>query len=262
MKGLVPPTLLFGLGFMPESQVYANCLRNEVIRRMFTADLQKNLYPSNEFYKNSKVDEGIAIDSEAVEVPQAGARPKVIKNPTQRPIPMRNRKDDKKYYSVDLYETEPDIVTNINQSLVSYDKRAAILEDHINTLNQRIADEIAIKWFPTVSTNFLRTNGGDGDGAKVAGMTGNRKELIYQDWIDLASLFDRMNIPDDGRRCAMVYSDQVAEIKRIDQFRDYDKTGIQGQFASGAVGKVQNFQIYKRSIPLVCSSGLLVNPYG
>lgn len=235
---------------------------SEVIRRLFSADLQKNLYPDSEFYKNSKVDSGIAIDSEGVDVPQAGAPPAVIKNPTQRPIPLRNRKDDKKSYVVDLYETEPDIVTNINQAVVTYDKRAAVLEDHISTLNQRIADELMIKWFPTKAANIIRTSGAGTSGSKVTGMTGNRKELTYQDFIDLAALMDRMKVPDDGRRCILVYTDQIAEIKKIAEFRDYDKSGIQGQFSTGAVGKIQNMNVYKRSVTPVVSTGLMVNPFG
>ena len=261
--GLIPAGILFLYGCVPSNSIVnTHALNSEVIRRMFSADLQKNLYPDGEFYKNSKVDDGIAIDSESVDVPQAGAPPKVIKNPTQRPIPLRNRKDDKKSYSVDLFETEPDIVTNINQSIVSYDKRAAVLEDHISTLNQRVADEMAIRWFPTKGSNLIRTSGTANTGSKVTGMVGSRKELAYQDFIDLAALMDRMNVPDDGKRCLLIYSDQVAEIKKIPEFRDYDKTGVVGNLSTGSIGRIQNFNIYKRSVTPVVSTGLVVNPYG
>jgi hypothetical protein len=53
------------------------------------------LYPNNEFYKNSKVDEGVAYTALSVEVPQSGLPPRVFKNPQSLPVPSRLNKDDK-----------------------------------------------------------------------------------------------------------------------------------------------------------------------
>lgn len=158
---------------------------------------------------------------------------------------------------MDLYATEPDVVTDVNQAIVSYDKRGAILEDHSMQLNTRIADELGYIWLPTLATNFIRTSRAadpidpNKRGSMVAGMTGTRKLMTYQDFIDLASLMDRMEIPDDGNRRILIYTDQQAEIKKIAEFRDFDKTGVVGQFANGSIGKIQNMHVYKRSRPLL-----------
>lgn len=257
-------SVLFMSGFIPHDYYAAGALRNEVIRKVFSSDLQKNLYPDNSFYKgNAKVDSGVAIDAESVDIPQAGLPPKVLKNPEVRPIPMRVRKDDKKTYGVDLFETQPDLITNINQDLVTYDKRAAVLEDHISQLNTRIADEIAIRWSPTKADNIIRTTGTGNTGSKIAGMSGTRKEVTYKDLIAICALLDRMEVPDDGRRCLLIYSDIInLELKAISEIKDYDKTGIAGVFASGAIGRLQNMNVYKRtSVPIADTNGF-AKPYG
>lgn len=245
----IAAAVLFALACVPATNVYfpQGSLHSEVIRRIFSSELQKNLYPANEFYKTSKVDAGLGITATVVEIPQAGLPPTVIVNPEVRPIPARVRKDDKKVYEVNLYETQPDIVSDLNQAVVSYDKRAAVLEDHVNSLNTRIASEIAVAWSPTKSYALILTTGANGTGTKLAGMTGSRKEVTYQDFINLATLLDNQNVPDDGQRNILIHPSQVAELKKIAEFRDFDKTGIQGQFASGAIGKIQNFNVYKRT---------------
>lgn len=240
---------VFSLGFLSETRP-TGVLRNEVIKTIFSSDIQKNLYPDNEFYKSSKVDPGVAIDAESVDVPQAGTPPKVIKNPVERPIPMRIRKDDKKSYGVDLYETEPDLITNVNAALLPYNKRQVITEDHVNTLNLRIADELQIIWSPSLADNILRTTGANGTGSKISGMTGSRKEVTEDDFISIAALLDRMGVPDDGKRVMLIYTDIYSEIKRIASFKDFDKTGLVGTFQTGAIGKIQNMNVFKRNVPL------------
>lgn len=227
----------------------------ELIITLFSADLQKNLYPANEFYKNSKLDAGVDINCLTIQIPQAGALPAVIKNPQTLPIPARIRQDDITSYAVDMYATEPDVVTDVNQAVLSYNKRAAILEDHQNVLNTRIADELAFLWGPTLAANILRTTGTGNTGTLLTGATGLRKEITYQDIINAATLMDRMNVPDDGNRRVLLTADQIGEIKKIDQFRDYDKSGMTGQLASGAVGLIQGFQIFKRSRGLAYNVG-------
>lgn len=227
------------------------------------AELQANLYPENEFYKNSRVVGGVAIDAEYVEIPQAGARPNVVKNPEERPLKTRIRKDDKKGFEVDLYETEPDLVTKRNQDLVTYDKVKGVQDDHINTLNQRIADELVIKWCPTVAPNIIYTTGGT-TGIMLPAFTGSRKLYLKSDFVALRALLDRMGIPDDGRRCIYFYGDILTvEVGLIAEYNDYDKTGVVGnRLKGGAIGMIENMNVYKRNVPLVVNSSGIVKPYG
>jgi hypothetical protein len=258
---IVVSSLLFITGFIPR-KMEIGILKNEVIVTLFSNDLQENLYPANEFYKACNVDPGVAIDKATVEVPQAGTPPAVIKNPQTLPVPARIRADDKKSYDVDMYVTEPDIVTDVNQAIVSYDKRSAILKDHVSVLNTRIADELMYLFSPSLSSNIKRTSGTGNTGSLYAGMTGTRKEITYQDIIDVATLMDRMEIPDDGQRRVLLYTDQVAEIKKIAEFRDFDKSGVVGQLASGAIGKLQGFTVYKRSRSPLFTTGAVKKTFG
>lgn len=261
VNSLIIGTLLFSLGFVKRTSP-VGILRTEVITTIFSSDLQKNLYPANEFYKGAKVDTGVAINAIGIDVPQAGTPPNVVKNPTTLPIPARVRADDKKSYLVDLYATEPDIVTDVNQAIAAYDKRAAILADHSDTLNTRIADELVYLWSPSQAANIKRTSGANNTGSTAGAMTGVRKEITLQDIIDVATLMDRMNVPDDGQRRVLFYTDQIAELKKIPEFRDYDKTGIVGNLANGALGKIQNINVYKRSKAPLFTSGLVKKAVG
>jgi len=69
----VAAAALFAAGFVPVKLNLGTAFRNEVVTTIFSKELQKNLYPDNSFYKGCKVDEGVAINAETVEVPQAGA---------------------------------------------------------------------------------------------------------------------------------------------------------------------------------------------
>lgn len=254
---------IFALGLIPSSyKLPVGVLRNEVVTTIFSSELQKNIFPDNAFYKNSKVDAGVAINAVSVQIPQAGTPPNTLLNPDVLPVKARIRKDDILSYNVDQIVTEVDIVTDVNQAIVSYDKKGGVLEDHINTINTRVASEIPIRWAPTLSTNFKASTGGGNSGSLYTGMTGTRKELTYQDFIDLCTLMDNMNVPDDGQRCMLIWTSQVSEIKKIAEFRDFDKTGIAGQFQNGSLGRVQNMNVYKRSVPLLFSSANVVKAYG
>lgn len=255
---------IFALGLIPSTQSYypVGSLRSELVRTVYSADLQKNLYPDDAFYKNSKVDSGVDINAKTVTVPNAGARPEVIKNPVTLPVPARVREDAVVTYDVDQYVTPIDVVTDVNMAVLTYDKRKAIMEDHINTLNQRIADELQILWAPTLAANIIRTTGTANTGTKIGAMSGNRKEILEADLIKICTYLDLMNVPDDGRRCLLVYTEQIAELKALPSIKDFDKSGIVGQFQTGAIGRIQNMNVYKRSVPLVYSSAPAKKAYG
>ena len=58
----------------------------EQITKLFSKEIQENLFPVNEFYKSSKLDANVSSQFGVVQVPQAGAAPTVVKNPTSFPL--------------------------------------------------------------------------------------------------------------------------------------------------------------------------------
>jgi len=218
----------------------------EVLKRLFSADIQKNLYPNNEFYKNSKVDAGILADVTNVEIPQSGATPTVVENPSSFPLTVGSRTDNVVTYAVDVIATLPIQLQDDNLLVSSADKRKDVLEDHIDTLNTRVADKLAYLWAAVPAANIVRTSGADAP-ALLSGATGTRKKVTLQDFIDAMRIMDNMDA-NSQKRIALVSANMYAEILQagLSGFVGSDKL-TSDLIAMGVVGKLFNTLIYQRS---------------
>jgi len=220
----------------------------EAIKQLITAELEKSLYPKNEFYKSSKVDAGGDADVETVTVGQAGTGAEVIENPAPGdfPLAISDRTDDVKTYPVDLIATKPTKVTWNNQLLVSYDKRQDVIDDHRRVINTRVADKIAYNWMPTEAANIVRTSG-DPILAKLTGATGNRKAFKIEDWIEALRVLNNMDLMDENYQ-ALVSANFLAEIRNagIKEFLGSDKLST-ALLEKGAVASLLGVPIWTRS---------------
>lgn len=218
----------------------------EVLKKLFSADIQKNLYPANEFYKNSKVDAGILADVTEVEVPQSGDDPDIEENPSSFPLAISPRTDNVKKYDVDQVATKPQRFTNSNQLTASYDKRLDILESHINTLNTRVADKMAYVWTPTLATNIVRTSGADKT-ATLDGATGTRKALRLEDFIEAKRILSRMDAK-SNILYGLLSADMEAEmtLAGLNGFVPSDKLSTE-LLEKGIIAKLFNIHFYSRS---------------
>jgi hypothetical protein len=211
---------------------------------VFTKDIQENLFPDNEFYKNSK-DDSMWLDGRYVRLPQAGAIPNVERNRTTLPAQINKRNDDAEEYEVDEFTTDPILIQDTEEMQLSYAKRQSVLYDHTNTLNTNVADNFGQIWMPTLGSNFVRTTGGT-TVATAPGASGNRKLIQYADWVDAVTLLDRMDVP-QADRFACVPASIYGQMLKIDQFIDYQKRGLVDLIKKGIVGEILGIQIYKRS---------------
>lgn len=217
----------------------------EQLVKLFSKELQENLFPNNEFYKQSKLDGGIDVKAKTVEVPQAGSTPTVTKNATVFPLTIGTRTDDVLTYSVDLYNTEPIHIQDVNEMVINYSKRSDVIKDHARTLNTRIADEMAYSWAPTAGSNIIVTTGTADGTALAPGATGTRKVITYDDIVSLAMMFDIDDI-DMSARNLLVDTRLYAQLLKIDQFINFDyfnrKPTVDGQ-----VGEIFGMKVFKRS---------------
>jgi hypothetical protein len=246
-----PAAYFFGLflflcGLMPRYTPNGS-FRNEVIRTVFSKDLQEKLFPDNSFYKAGQKDEGVDIDAKTVEVPQdEDGEAQYVINPTKFPLESYAEEDKKKTYDVDLLATKPELVTDLNQALVSYDKRGAKLRKHANTLNTLIANRIGYHWSPTKAEFIRQTTGSTNHVASAPGATGNRKRVTKEDMIYFQTMFNDLDIPLDGRR-AVFPAHMYEDLLLIPDFVDADKLGKMGAVPSGVIGSIYGFMIYIRS---------------
>jgi len=217
----------------------------EQIVKLFSKELQENLFPQNAFYKQSKVDGNIGAAFGSVEIPQSGAVPTILKNPSSFPLTPSQRTDDVKTYLVDLYATDPIHIEDLNEIVTNYNKRGDILKDHTRSLNTRIADEIAFSWAPTVAANKSIMTGTADASALAPGATGTRKVLTREDLADLAIKFDIDDV-DAGARNLLVDARLYAQLLKIDTFINFDYVNRKPT-VDGQIGEIFGMKVFKRS---------------
>ena len=217
----------------------------EQIVKLFSKELQENLFPSNEFYKQSKVDGGIGAKFGTVEVPQAGAVPGITLNPSVFPLTPAQRTDDVKTYTVDNYATDAIHIEDVNEIVTNYSKRADILKDHSRSLNSRIADEMAVAWAPTLAAQKIFTSGTADGTALAPGATGTRNALTRNDFADLAIRFDIDDV-DAGARNLLVDARLYAQLLKIDSFVNFDYVNRKPT-VDGQIGEIFGMKVFKRS---------------
>jgi hypothetical protein len=243
-EGLLVAMTLFLIGFIP-FKMPSGVLGAEVIRILFSQLIESNLFPENEFYKQSRLDAGFNPNAASVEIPQAGSVPTISKNPSSFPLAVGARTDDKKTYVIDQYATLPIQLQDLNQLVTSYDKRADIMRDHLLALNTRLAEEILFGWAPTAGTQILRTTG-SARAAGAPGATGNRKAIVYADIVAVHKKFNSQDIPQSGRMM-VVSANLYADLLAIDNFITFDKIGSGQALVTGAVGMLLGFNVFLRS---------------
>lgn len=242
---LITGLIFFLLGFLPVPSV-TGVANEEVIRRIFSKDLQDMLFPPNEFYSSAQVDEGITTDAKIIEIPQdENGEADYIVNPKKLPLEVVTEDDTKKTYESDHIVTKPQLITNLNQALVSYDKRAAKLRKHANTINTQAANRIANAWGPTKGDYIRQTTSADTRPATLTGATGTRKRISKADWLWAFSAMNDLNIPQEGRR-VLIPTYMYEDLLYIDDFIDADKLKAQGRLEAGQIGSVLGFSIFMR----------------
>ena len=220
---------------------------SEVLKRLFSSDLQERLFPDNSFYAGCQAD-AAAVDVDTIEIPQDedGDAASVV-NPQKLPLPMNIEEDKKLTYGADLLATLPTVVTYQNQLLTSYDKRAAKMRKHQRTLEAMLADRIMYGWAPTVSNFIKLTTGGTTRAATAPSATGTRKVAIDSDIMQFMTLFNRLNIPNDGRRRMVVSPEFLEDIINIKKSWGQGSEQNNDLLEKGAVAQIFTFNVYVRS---------------
>ena len=220
-------------------------LRNEVLRQLLTSDLQEALYPDNAFYANAQSD-GAGIDTKVIVIPQdEDGDVETYENPSSYPLEVGTEEDLRKEYAADLLVTKPVAITWQNQRLLTYDKRAAKLRKHANSLDTQIADKIMYGWAPTVS-DFIADTTGTARNAFAPGATGQRRRATDDDFKALMTLFNTENVPVAGRRCVVnpyLYEDLLEIKKEYGQGTQENNELLE----TGAVAFIHTFNVYLRS---------------
>lgn len=225
---------------------------NEVVLKRFASDVQEKLFPDNSFFQGAQVDVGADINQTTVEIPQdEDGSVETVVNPTQFPLAISTQEDTKKSYSIDLIATKPTLVTDLEQAVLSYDKRAVKLRKHTNTLETLVADRILYNWSPDASGLIAQTTGSTTRAAHAPGATGVRKRVADDDILAIMSKMTDQFVPMDGRRRAVaptyMYEDLMRLIKEQKNYQETKNMIVD----KGAIGVLYGFQIFLRQNTVV-----------
>ncbi len=195
-----------------------------------------------------------------VYIPQAGAKPNVVKNRSSLPAVAVQRGDTAIFYALDVYSTDPTLITWTEGMEISYAKTDSVLGDHTNTLAEIVGDDMLYNWVrgfkPTVGggsavdyipvANQLKTTGAATSVNAVDGQTGQRKALHYKNFQTAQALMNKQNVP-KADRFAMVESNMLQEF--IDSLSQNQMAAFQGSvdLKNGVIGSFAGFTFLERS---------------
>lgn len=230
----------------------------ELLKRQFSSDLQKNLFPANEYYKQSKNDSAF-IDSDSVQLPHVGAIPTVEMDRTTKGEASK-RADSASEYKLHEFSTDPTWLQYSEALLVAYDKRASILSEHVMALNTAIADYMAAAWGGSANVTVIRTTGDARPVSGVPSATGNRDRASLADLQAVQKKFNEDNIPQAGRYAVITpaFMEDMLQIPEV-KSADFNNTK---PLVEGSVGRFLGIDFFVRSKVNVFTTGGTIRPYG
>jgi hypothetical protein len=210
--------------------------------------IMENLYKDNEFLEQSFSESDNVLGGVVVHIPQAGAKPTVVKNRSSFPATAVRRTDSDVTYPLDTFSTDPTHIPNLEKNEISYDKQESVFGDHRQSLSENIADEILYKWVNALPAgNILRTTGSLVASALSPGATGTRRKFVKESLADARKLMNKQKISKQNR-FALIPSDLYAELLEDSDLKQRD--GVNGgetDFKEGKLVKLYGFVLIERA---------------
>lgn len=225
------PKMHDGLGMAIQKEIWMN----SIIEGLF-AD---NSFLSKAFSADEFVNAG-----KTVHIPNAGAPSGVVKNRSSFPATVSQRTDVDLTFNLDNYSTNPIKIDLAETVELSYNKRESVLRQDRATLHNAISEGVLYEWFPLIA-NAIRTTGG-AVVAHTPSATGNRKAFTKDDVKKAMTIFNKQDIPAEGR-FMLVDADMYDQLIGSMSTQEAMAFHAQVDVANGVVGKLYGFNIMMRS---------------
>jgi hypothetical protein len=239
----------------------------KVPQEFWSSYIVEKLFKSNPHLRLCVNEDKFVKGGAIVYIPQAGARPNVVKNRASLPAAAVQRGDTAVFYPLDTWSTDPTMITWAEANEISYAKQDSVLGDHTSTLAESIGDEIAYAWVrgfkPAVGggstveyipvTRQIPTSGASTAVNPDDGQTGTRLAFTYKELTKAQAKFNKDNVPKE-ERYAMIESymlEQLQDSFTANQMAAYQQTV---DLPNGVLGKFAGFTILDRSSVLAFSN--------
>ena len=217
---------------------------NDVIVETWRPYIIERFWKDNAFLSFVSDASDSVLQGRIVHIPQPGAKPTVVKNRSSFPAAAARRADTDIVYALDEYTTDPTHIPNIDAVHLSYSKQDSVLGDHMQVLNELVADDLLIKWASSTNVPIIRTTGAAI--APVSGQTGNRKGFGHADLKKLMIRFNTDGVPKSERYIIIddnmyeFFYDSLSDTQSKDFSRYIDAE-------NGVIGKLHSFNIMTRA---------------
>ena len=222
-----------------------------------------NLFKDNDILSKAYREDDYVLGGKVVHIPQAGPKPVIVKDRSTLPATASERTDTDITYPLEWYSSDPIRIRNAEQAELSYEKMQSVLGETMEAFQDRMADEMIIKWLVgAIDASNIQLTTGANAAAKVAGQTGTRKVLTVNDVKALALKFNLQNIAKNDRVLLLESNllDELTSDLSITQSRDFSQYF---DASKGIVGKLFGFEIMERSnVGIVNAANDTVDAYG
>lgn len=215
----------------------------------------ENLFKDNMFITKCFDESDSVLSGSVVHIPQGGAKPTVVKNRSSFPATVVQRTDTDITYTLDVYTTDPTLITDAETKEISYQKVDSVLSEHMSGLNESIADQILYKWAPTAAGQIITMTGSAVATALAPGATGTRTKFLKEDLKKAQQNMNKANIAKEDRY-ALFPTDVLAQL--LDDADLIKRDGVNGNetdLKNGIVLKLYGFNIMERSDTTVYTTG-------
>jgi len=216
-------------------------------KQIWLSAIQENFFPNDSFAVRS-VDDSAFVNFKTVHVPNAGAPSGVVINRAFNQkgasAGTAQRTDNDLTYDIDELTTNPVHIENIEMVELSYDKRASILANDRQQLQDTAAQNLLYKWYQ--ATGAIETTGAARTAHTSTTATGNRKKITKANVLALATKFNQDNVPATGRVLlldAVMYADLLDDLTTTELSAFLASADAQ----NGTVGKLYGFDVMMRS---------------
>lgn len=212
-------------------------------KEIWINDIVEGFFPANEFVSRS-LDHSMYVNNKTVHVPNAGLPPEIKKNIGTFPVTASKRADTDLTYDIDTFYSIPIHIQNSEVVELSYDKRQSVLAQMRAELQRVVMESVLTSWLPASPTSLTTT--GAAVASHIPTATGNRKKLTINDIKTLKLMFDRQDIPSEGRYILLdsdMYNELMGEMTdaaTLNFLAGADPT-------RGVIGTFMGFNFYTRS---------------
>ena len=220
---------------------------NAIQQEFWVNYISDNLFKDNSFLTKCFDESDYVLEGSVVHIPQAGAKPVVVKNRSSFPGTAVRRTDTDITYSLDVYTTDPTHIPNAETKEISYEKIGHVIGEHVLSMEETYADDMLVKWAPSAAANIIKTTGAAVSTSLSTGATGTRKKFLKEDLKRAQFVMNKQKV-DKNERYALFPSDLLAELlDDTDLIKRDGLNGNESDLKNGVVLKLYGFNIMERS---------------